>query len=176
MHFLLNSFMERKTFSPLKTMLNEILHILSDAKNTIKSHFNKWGFSTQRTHFKPIWRKSAFAFFVLLAKMCDREKFSRFLHVHMKSSVFLAKKRMRWVRMRLPERKKSRAVEIVIHENVCHRDASRTAWKTTTYCETPKHVPFGRRREWKERKNRKCECRRNGGFWQQLDSGKLWLQ
>lgn len=61
--------------------------------------------------------------------MCDREKFfpSPFTW---KAFGFLAEKRMSRVRMRQPERKKSRAVESSdSHENVCHRDASRTAWK-----------------------------------------------
>jgi hypothetical protein len=47
-------------------------------------------------------------------------------------------------RMRQPERKKSRAVEIVIHMKMCAivTPAERHE-NTTTYCETPKHVPFG---------------------------------
>ena len=86
----------------------------------------------------PFRLKRAFAF-VLPLKSCEnvwswkvfRSLFPPLLFMFTwKALVFFGKETDVGVRMRQPERKtkkKSRAVEKVIHENVCHRDASRTA-------------------------------------------------
>lgn len=75
--------------------------------------------------------------------------------------------------MRQPERKKKAGQSKKWFMKMC-AIVTPAEWhaNTTTYCETPKHVPFGRRREWRRRKKSKMRVSTKRrflaaiGFWQ----------